>query len=183
MREYFNLWLFQEAKKTRRDLKPHNFETSCSNFIKPSTIHLWNLLLCYFVIALRSRQSGQVHSCSHLVARSHLRVWILIVSTCSWLCRRRVAPRRVLRNPSPACIPLSLRIDRVCEELWGLVFSRWSETAWRTVGGSRVRLLSMMADPARVSALSLPTTPAWPGLKIQVIFSRALLRSVASQSE
>ena len=33
-----------QKKKTHRDLRPHNFETTGSNFINLSTIHLWNVL-------------------------------------------------------------------------------------------------------------------------------------------
>ena len=49
-----------------------------------------------------------------------------------------------------------------------------SATHCMTVGGSRVRLLSMTASPARLSARSLPTTPAWPGLKTHMRRSRRL---------
>ena len=43
-----------------------------------------------------------------------------------------------------------------------------------TVGGSSVRLLSMAASPARLSACSLPWTPALPVLKIRESFKAAV---------
>ena len=142
----------------------------------------WLLTCDYLWWALRSSQSGHVHSCSHLAARSHLRVWRLIVSIWIWLSLRRVAPLRVHCAPSPARIPFSLRRDRVWEELGALMSSRCCLTHCMTVGGSRVKLLSMTAAPARLSARSLPETPECPGLKTHVSFSRELSWRVLNQS-
>ena len=40
-----------------------------------------------------------------------------------------------------------------------------------TVGASNKRLLSSTTASARLSALSLPMTPAWPGVNIHTILS------------
>ena len=45
-----------------------------------------------------------------------------------------------------------------------------------------VILLSMTASPARLSARSLPITPAWPGLKIHDKCSMLLLEMMVTQS-
>ena len=68
------------------------------------------------------------------------------------------------------------------DELGGLFCRRFSLTHCRTVGGSKIRSLSIAAEPARLSARSFPVTPACPGLKIHVTFSSALFRRGSSQS-
>ena len=47
---------------------------------------------------------------------------------------------------------LSFRRERVYDVKGGLFAESWSAQHWITVGGSRVRLLSMTASPAKLSA-------------------------------
>ena len=50
-----------------------------------------------------------------------------------------------------------------------------------TVVGFKVKLLPMMAVPERTSVRSFPTTPSWPGLKIQVIRSNGPLMEISTK--
>ena len=67
---------------------------------------------------------------------------------------------------------LSFRRERLYDVEGGLFAESWSAWHWITVGESRVRLLSMGASPARLSARSLQITSTWPGLKIFEYFQQ-----------
>ena len=68
------------------------------------------------------------------------------------------------------------------EEELGLFLISCSVTICMTVGASRVKLLSTTAASAKLSALSLPVTQAWPGVNTHTILSKVPCEMIGIQS-
>ena len=146
---------------------------------------IWYILwLTCLVLSLEqsSLHAAHIHKCDDLISSVFLRVWRLIVSVNSWLWMRLAAPRRSHLLPSPRSHPFSITTSRVWEGAVTLLVLNHSVRVAKTVGGSRVTVSPTTATPASSSALSLLSTPACPGQKIQTTLTRLLLRIASFHS-